>query len=436
MSPRSIESIYIHTYKKHVNADEFLRQDSTKVSHIRRRENTEFKKNEPEFRCSFCNRPVYLRRQHAINGKTIRVAHFAHRGGDASGCIWGKNTTSNKSEEQRNADKFHGIQEGELHKSLKNFVESILLKDPKFTDIKKEKNAVAGDKHSTRPDVSAMYYNKKIAFEIQLATTQAQTIQSKEDYNKNHNIHTLWIFHDFKNFKQRATSSDITDLSLYNAFELNTEAICKSRNENTLHFKAWWKEPNTLKVKDDLLWHSKLTSIHQLKWHNKIKKPFLFNFIEEDVILKRQKHAEFLMKFEKAWLTKTCENNHKIELYAYKRLPQILQNDFDLSLIDQNMFNQFCLVLDKLYELREGRAIFTKQNIKGRINTLLDNRAMFLNIIDAAIHAYDADEIINWDIYRKKHTNIENEGIKQWHTFNPIVRFLFPETATYLTEDI
>lgn len=434
---RSIQSIFDVDLNRHISADTFFGGGSWKVSAFRRKETARFQNGNSAYRCSLCNKAVVARKG-GFNG----TDHFAHRAEESQSCPW--HTSRGHRPDFISAGKFEGRQESDLHKRLKEFIADQLAFDPCFKDIRVEKSAVAGDRHSTQPDVFAAFGERKIAFELQLSTTQVPIIEKREKYNSEHEIFTIWIFHDFTKFRELATSQDIYVTNFFNAFELDGDSIAQSKNTGKLHFRVWSREPNPVVSRDEQKWKSELVNIHDFHWHDRAMKAYAFDYLYEEAQALRAEYIEFVEKFESFWLQRKESKGtfeYKIKQRAFERFSEVLGNLWDFSMEEIEEWRFFDL-LDRLYEVRDNHVIFGDQNLKGRVDTVLESWPWFTDILIAIANAYDCQEILDWETFQRKVSKIQGQEIKgvqkfqQIHAFNPALRFLFPEAAMALYQDI
>ena len=434
---RLIKSILDVDLNRHLSADAFFEHSTWKTNALRRKETARFQQGDPAYRCSLCNGAVYARK-----GGFRGVDHFSHRKGEGLACSC--HTPKGESLRAINARKFGGRQESKLHQDLKLLIARALEQDERFQGTKVEKSAVLGDRHSTQPDVFSIYGNRQLALELQLSTTQVPIIEGREAYNKSHGIFTIWVFHDFEKFRELATSEDIYVVNFFNAFELDGEAIAETKNTGVLHLKAWWRSPESAAARDQQSWVSKLVSIHDLHWHDGAKKAYAFDFLRAEAIAQRSRYSALIKRFEPCWLTRRNNGDawaRKVELAAYKRITECLGDLWDVAL-DQVEEWRFFDVLDRLFEVRDGRVYFGNQNLKGRVDTILETWPWFTDALVAVVETYQCREVLDWPRFWEKvqrNKNNEDSGIQKYrqrHAFNPAFRFLFPEAAAALYQDI
>lgn len=434
---RSIQSIFDVDLNRHISAVDFFRSGSWKVSAFRRKETSRYQTGKSAYRCSWCDTPVVARR-----GGCHGSDHFAHRAGSLRPCAW--HTEKGRKPDIVNAGKFSGNQESELHNNLKWFIANTLENDPEFHNVRVEKSSVRGDRNATRPDVFAMYGNRKIAFELQLSTTQVPYIEKRESYNTKHDIFTIWIFHDFVKFRELATSEDIYVTNFFNAFELDGDAIAATKNSGAFHLKAWWRIPESDVPRDQQKWHAELINVHDLKWHDRSKKAYVFDYLLVEAHTLRMRHSQFVKKFETYWLHRKKQKTtaeYKVKQKAVTRFAEILGELWDFSLEQAEDWRFFDL-LDRLYEIREGRVLFGDQDLKGRVDTILHSWPWFTDALTAIVKGYNCSEISDWATYQRKVSENLAQGCdgsykhQQIHAFNPALRFLFPEARMDLYNDI
>lgn len=137
--------------------------------------------------CATCEQPVYATAiEENCDGQS---AFFSHFPGGAQNCdldIYGRPLAS------VNADKFGGNTESEEHQHLKRLLAAALTFDTAFADIRVEKR-VGDDEHWRRPDVSAAFHGRGIAFEIQLSRPHLVDSLARETFYQQRHMHLVWL---------------------------------------------------------------------------------------------------------------------------------------------------------------------------------------------------------------------------------------------------
>lgn len=137
--------------------------------------------------CAECDWPVY-----APDDRNRRRLHFQHRKGFPETCVY--SGAEGKDPRQVDAEKFNGLQEGERHKQLKEWLREVLAFSDTATGLTKERHVRLPDRTFARPDVYAENWEgAPIAFDIQLATTQMPAIIRREQFYERGCIRFVWI---------------------------------------------------------------------------------------------------------------------------------------------------------------------------------------------------------------------------------------------------
>ena len=206
----------------------------------------------PIYKCYDCLELLRLRGGKAVNEdkKYNTRLHFAHyndiKGVDCSL----KTGISQLSVLEINRKKYRGQQEGEEHKKLKNLIAEYLNNDnPQnggVSNIIIDKNWKGQNDERfnyKRPDVRCTYGGKTVIFEIQLSTTYLSVIEERQWFYKNNKAFILWIFNQFNDNDdtRRFTDNDIIFSNNLNAFVLDEEAVLKSKENNMLTFKCYFR---------------------------------------------------------------------------------------------------------------------------------------------------------------------------------------------------
>jgi hypothetical protein len=227
---------------------------SEKEIFLDRRE-IELVKND-RFICSVCKGSLYIR---GGVGEDKRQLHFVHKPSETE-CPQ-KSSVIFLSKAYINALKFGKNNESDLHKELKLFIAKSLLENEQNNkgvfNVEVEKReyheSVSKDYHI--PDVKSHYYEKRIAFELQLSTTFLHEIVKREIfYRDKKSMYLIWIFstiqtkdpntqEEFENsdLYKKFTSKDIIYSNYSNVFVINKESMNRSIDEKDLVLRCWYK---------------------------------------------------------------------------------------------------------------------------------------------------------------------------------------------------
>jgi len=231
--------------------------------------------------CAYCGEKVVVRGKY--NNKYKKVTIFFKHYRNADKCP--VDTINLYSQKEIDAMRYNGAKESYIHKFLKEFIASFLIKDKKMNNIKIEKvvKSTIEKKDWKKPDISAVFLNKKMVFEIQLQTTYLNIIQDREDFYKENKIYIMWFFYNFNVEKNTYSEKDIFYGNNLNAYVITNKSIALSLILNDFIFYCYYRKP-FIQIDDeiDFLWSKKIIKLSNLNFDSKNYKVFFFNYIEEE----------------------------------------------------------------------------------------------------------------------------------------------------------
>lgn len=253
-----------------INSDTFFNLTESDIFLTRKRLERAIQKiDEPKFICLYCKQLITIVGK--PNGQGKKVKYFKHLK-DSEVCIYKTNGNLTKSEVLR--IKYNGAKESILHINLKNFIAQRLEENQygkgEISEIKIEKiyRNLAISKEWKKPDVSAIFIQKPIVFELQLSTTFLSEIVKREDFYFKNNTYILWIFHHFneKSDLQKFTQKDIIYSNKRNAFILSEEAQNKSIDVKDLVLECYYQVPSIFNKEIMYKWEKAFVTISDLKF--------------------------------------------------------------------------------------------------------------------------------------------------------------------------
>lgn len=233
----------------------------TEWSELRAQVTRSRRSGSPLLQCGDCHAPVYARE--SSTGRR----HCYHFGTDLKDCRWASANAQNF--RAIDAYKFHGNQEGECHKRLKNMICEILALDPASSEagVTCERYTKGDNTEYAYPDVfTASWQGGPAAFEIQLATTQLPTIIRREDFYKANGIRLCWIVgNEIDNLKRRA----FKDIHLRNdgqIFSVDCDVLAAARKAAAPRFRLHRLLPGTIAENFIPTWKHKIVSVEDIDW--------------------------------------------------------------------------------------------------------------------------------------------------------------------------
>ncbi len=305
---RTIETVLNLDTGKIINANTFLELDDYIVFPFREKcQDAYKKKRDPFLVCEVCGQMVQISGGKGINGK---IKYFKHLK-DSKDCPIKTDTKLSREDILRG--KFNGQQEGALHIETKQLIYDFLcLNKENRGEVSFSKQEMVNKSERDylkwkKPDVTSIFKDKKLVFEIQLATTFLDVICERQHFYKENQSFIIWVFKNFEieADKQRFTQKDIFYSNNRNAFVLDDEAIRLSNLYNDLFLLCQYQNPIEKDEKIIYEWESKYVNLSDLIFDETTLKVYYFdvNLAENkiaDIIEKKIKERKALEKKLKA----------------------------------------------------------------------------------------------------------------------------------------
>uniref|UniRef100_I2Q6L1 DUF6035 domain-containing protein n=1 Tax=Desulfovibrio sp. U5L TaxID=596152 RepID=I2Q6L1_9BACT len=331
----SIEAIFVSPFSKDaVHTESYLSSLSdTDWADLRENITRSKKSGKPVLLCGDCRSPVYVKE--SVNGRR----HCAHFGTDIKDCRWFSANAQNF--RSIDAHKFHGNQEGERHKQLKEMICEILSFDPTTHEggIVQERYTKGVDGEYAFPDVFvSKWQNGSAAFEIQLSTTQIPTIVRREIFYKTNLIRLCWIVD--RVYDEQLSRRSFKDIYLRNdgqIFGVDEEVLKKARHDGRPQFRLYRLLPKS--VRSDLTPHfrDRIVSPDEINWGEQGDRPksvcygydaYLDNLIERDAALSAQRREFYKALSEGSEKNAKCIWDAAAEIFTGKKWKD-LGSDYD-----------------------------------------------------------------------------------------------------------
>lgn len=267
------------------------------------------KKREPFLVCDSCGQMVQISGGKGANGK---ITYFKHLK-DSNDCPIKTDTKLSREDILRG--KFNGQQEGALHIETKNLIYDFLClnKNTKgeisFAKLEMVNKSERNYLQWKKPDITSIFKEKKLVFEIQLATTFLDVICERQHFYKENKTFIIWVFKNFEieADKQRFTQKDIFYSNNRNAFILDAEAINLSNINDDLFLLCQYQKPTAAEENIEYGWESKYISLSELTFDSNSYKVYYFDVdkaeneikLEIDKKILERKETERLLKEER-----------------------------------------------------------------------------------------------------------------------------------------
>lgn len=226
--------------------------------------------------CSVCSEPLKL----CSGVGTRQRLHFRHNRDNKNCPI---KTSEKQNQKEIDTIRYNGAKESLRHLELKEFIYSQLVQDSRFKQPEMEKVVkILNEKKSwRRPDVSVIFGNKKIVFEVQLQTTYLNIIVEREEDYKSEQTYIMWFFDSSNMDKFRFSEEDIFYANKSNAFVITNKTMELSINENKFLFYCYYKVPYIQNNNLNEEWKSDIITFDDLNFDQDNYKVYYYDFDKE-----------------------------------------------------------------------------------------------------------------------------------------------------------
>ena len=194
-----------------LRTDDLLAGDEDRVMDLRFSVKKSIQDDQAKYLCPECFVPVGM-----VSRRESRRFFFRHlvEDGRCSAITRGE-----MSQADINARKYNGAKESYLHRQMKQWLIESLAASGKFTSIAAEARWTGlVTSNWRRPDVTAVYGDLKIAFEVQLSTTFLDVIAERWTFYQREGGLLFWIFANFDDNARRLMQDDVFFINNHNAF--------------------------------------------------------------------------------------------------------------------------------------------------------------------------------------------------------------------------
>lgn len=293
---RTIDSVINLRTGNEINADIFFKQEMGEIWKVRLElEKVISDKESPYLICYGCYQNITIRGG-KMDGESLKQIYFSHYR-DSDECPIKTNSQLSKSDILRY--KYNGAKESYLHKETKGLIEKFLLLNQKtkgeisFVETEIVQKGKIDVSKWRRPDLTSIFINRNLVFEVQLSTTFLSVIADREIFYKENENFILWVFKNFEieTEKQRFMQRDIFYSNNRNAFVLNDEAIQKSVINNDLMLQCHYQIPMILNDQIIYEWKNEYVFLSDLVFDESNYKVYFFNveFEERKVVIELER---------------------------------------------------------------------------------------------------------------------------------------------------
>jgi competence CoiA-like predicted nuclease len=286
-----------------LHADILLTAEEETVMQLRFDVKRLIKQDRAKFLCPECFVPVSL-----VSMKEARRFYFRHLVEDGSCSAV---TRGELSQSEINARKYNGAKESYRHLEMKQWIADSLNASGKFTDIAQEVRWAGPITGAWRkPDVSAMYGDLKVAFEVQLSTTFLDVIAERWNFYQQEGGLVVWVFARSDDERRRLTQDDLFFINNQNAFVVSKETRDASIAASDFLLDCAWSEPKPAHFAPTL--KRQRVSFFQLKLDTELQQAYYFDFRSRKAELQAalaEERGNWPTYFEKWWL-EVAGNSH------------------------------------------------------------------------------------------------------------------------------
>lgn len=309
---RTIESVTNLDTGKTIYANDFFNENENIIWNYREKCQDAIQGKRPPFLvCDTCGQLIQISGGKGVNGK---ITYFKHLK-DSNYCPIKTDTKLSKPEILRG--KFNGQKEGYLHIETKKIITQFLTfnkienKGISLVEVEKINRNVRNYFEWKKPDITSIFFNKNLVFEIQLSTTFLDVICERQHFYRENKIFILWVFRNFEieSDKQRFTQKDVFYSNNRNAFIIDEEAIKLSENNRDLYLLCQYQKP--ILDREELIynWESKYIRLSDLTFDEITYKVYYFDVTREEnkvnaeinnrINEKKEKERERIREYEK-----------------------------------------------------------------------------------------------------------------------------------------
>ena len=197
-------------------------------------------KTNVKYTCLYCGGDVSFRGGLDGHGVEKRRLHAFHLRG-AENCIY--KDKKMPTHEIIKALKFHGLQTGEEHETIKHEIMS-RFENVYGASVEEEKRVYCIKYQYRQADILATFSDKRIAVEVQISTLDLSTVNLRNQHYRNLGIYILWVLDKFSPQldQQSFTQQRILVTNEYNIFVYDDIAkkATEQNNSNELYLHCYY----------------------------------------------------------------------------------------------------------------------------------------------------------------------------------------------------
>ncbi|MGL5235418.1 MAG: DUF6035 family protein [Empedobacter falsenii] len=351
---RTIKTVFNQDLGEFIEAEVFFKQTESVIWNYRKECQLAIqKKREPFLVCDTCGQLIQIS---GGKGELGKRTHFKHLK-DSEDCP--NKTDSSLTRKEILRGKFNGQVEGRLHIETKNLIATFLELNKRLNNgisevkIEEIQRSELNYKSWKKPDISSIYINKKLVFEIQLSTTFLNVIIEREIFYKENKAFILWVFRNFEieADRQRFTQKDIFYSNNRNAFVLDDKAIALSNEISDLVLACNYQVPL---IKNNMIvyeWRIEYITLDKLIFDHNSFQVYYFDVSNEEIRLQEI----LIIKNQEKKIEEEKKNEEEEKGIIEKKLNKLI----DSLLVEKYENDTFNSISELLLE----QLIFEKKNI-------------------------------------------------------------------------
>lgn len=339
---------------------EVIGHDRDRLMQLRLEVKTSNQEDRAKYLCAECFVPVYL-----VSTRATRRFFFRHMKEDHSCSAV---TRGKLNQDEIDARKYNGAKESFQHRQMKSWLMESLQASGMFTGIVPEQRWTGPvTRVWRRPDVSAMYGELQVAFEVQLSTTYLDVIAARRSFYLKEGGLLFWVFAKFEETGRRLTLDDVFYNNNQNAFVVSEETRDASRTAGKSLFDCIWAEPDYGNSLTEL--RRERVSFEQLTIDLNKQQAFFYDYSaakNQPIAEQEEERISWPTRFESWWLELASRHTSLYDQQNELRdFPQCVPRDWSdwgmmkltpLHMYDKDL-NLPVAMLDCFYSAKHGRPI-------------------------------------------------------------------------------
>ena len=379
------------------------------------------------FSCPVCSSALHIKYSPA-RAKNGQGAFFSHLSG--SDCPLADGNTISK--QIISATKFNGKQEGERHHFIKHSLLNALQHDDRFRDAIWENRVVGKDGKYRRPDVTASFGDRKLAFDIQLATLDHDDIRGREEFYEANGWHFIWLLSPDDSEMSRVAFRNIYFNNDIQYFSFDHDAMTRSQESLRLHLSLHYAERCLNRSGLGYRWERKVLSLEEICWNSEGLRPRgdIAPFVERadsfgkelTGALRNQVVNAILKEYERT------REGRPVLLQKWNDLAKLVQISPISDLNDTDISFRLIRKLVQIAGLSESETSKAKQITNAYLNC--SEAGCWLHVFEQVVRAYGHEYLLVHDKTARKLAELRSKKEPDFsQVYGDALELLFPRIA-------